>query len=119
MKNTMTLNTVRKTLALSCVFVALTATTNAQADVACGEGKITEIQEGGWNTNDLMIKIENPVAAGLLYQGYVRYSATALNAERLRGIRAVAYLAMAGEKTVIAYSHTSNCKPADQLGVLK
>lgn len=119
MKMITTANAVKQVLITTVMLVSFTFATGAQAAGGCGQGKIVEILEGGWNTDGFMIKIENPVASNLLYQGYVRFLATALDAERLRGIRSVAYLAMAGNKTVKAYSHTADCKGATQLGLLK
>lgn len=103
---------------LATVFLSLS--TSAYAGGTCGKGKITEVMEGGWNSNDLMIKIDytggtSPLAT---QAGYIRFRDT-LNAERLNGLRAVAYLALAGDKTVEALTHGANCADADQLSVLK
>ncbi len=66
-------------------------------------------------------KVENQHIYGTarFFNGYIRFAQTAGKEERLRGICAIAYLAMAGEKTVVAYSHTNSCKNADQLSIVK
>ncbi len=80
--------------------VAMTAlSAGANASTMCGTGKIAEIKEGAFNTNDVYILIEGTT-------DYVRYRDN-LDPERLRGIRAVAYLAMAGDKTVETRSHNN------------
>ncbi len=121
MKIRLTQKALRKSLAVSLALGVLAVATNVKADAECGEGKIIEILEGGENSNDLMIKIENQHIYGTarFFNGYIRFAQTAGKEERLRGIRAIAYLAMAGEKTVVAYSHTNSCKNADQLSIVK
>lgn len=66
-----------------------------------------------------MVKLSSTAGSATLWQGYVRYSAAALSPERLRGLRAVTYLAMAGDKTVQTFTHTANCTAATQLAILK
>ncbi len=111
---------LKHALISTLVIASLTIATGAQAAGSCGQGKIVEVIEGGWNTDDLMIKLSSQAGAQTLWQTYyVRYKATVLGAERLRGLRAIAYLAMAGDKTVVGYTHTANCQSATQLTVLK
>ncbi len=112
-------NVLKHTLISALVLASFTFVSSAQAAGSCGQGKIVEVIEGGWNTDDLMIKLSSQAGAQALWQTYyVRYRAS-LGAERLRGLRAVAYLAMAGDKTVAGYTHNANCTLATQLTIQK
>ena len=112
--------TLKHILISTLVIASFTFATGAHAQGTCGKGKIEEILEGGWGHDELMIKLSSTAGSSALWEDvYVRYSATALSAERLRGIRATAYLAMAGDKTVEAYTHTADCQAATQLAIFK
>lgn len=82
----------------------------------CASGYITDIAEGGWNSNNLNIKLQytsaNPPNS---WNGYMRFKDT-LNAERLKAIRALAYLALANGNEVTVESHNgTDCANATQL----
>lgn len=70
-----------------------------------------------------MIKIDYSVGATTAsnHVGYIRYRST-LNADRLKGIRALAYLAMATDKSVETFTHdtaANGCTNADELAIIR
>ena len=86
----------------------------------CGAGTIVEIKEGGWNSDDFMIKLEGPNASSsTLFQGFVRFSATGLSAARIESIRRLATTAFALDATVWTYSHTGSCTSATEISILQ
>ena len=86
----------------------------------CGAGTIVEIKEGGWNSDDFMIKLEGPNAsADSLYQGFVRFSSTGLSAVRIESIRRLATTAFALNAKVWTYSHTGSCTSATEISMLQ
>ena len=99
---------------------ALVLLNNAASAGSCGEGKIIRVLEGGWNTDDYMIKIDYSVAnsahAGTEFNGYIVYKST-LNTQRLNGIRSVALAAYMAGKNVKAYSHANDCSEATEISV--
>ncbi|MFN7571281.1 MAG: hypothetical protein ACK5TK_07495 [Betaproteobacteria bacterium] len=88
------------------------------AEAFCGSGKIVRILEGGWNTNDFMIKIDYASGTsqypGTEYFGFIVYKST-LDSQRLRGIRALALAAYLSGKQVVPYTHTGSCSNATEL----
>jgi hypothetical protein len=84
----------------------------------CGSGKIVKILEGGWNTNDFMIKIDYSSGSsqypGTEYFGFIVYKSN-LDAQRLKGIRALALAAYLSGKQVVPYTHTGRCDNATEL----
>ncbi len=92
--------------------------TSAQA-ARCGGGKILEIKEGGWNSDDLLILVDysdfSNQHPGTTFGGYIRYSAESLSASRLEAIRRLAATALVSGKTVLTYSHNSTCSDATEL----
>lgn len=84
----------------------------------CGGGKIVEIKEGGWGSNHFFIKIDYsqlPDTAGGTFNGYIRYLDT-LDANRFKGIKALAYMAFTGNKDVKIWT-TSTCDQAADLTI--
>lgn len=105
------------------VLAAVAVSGQVHAEGSCGKGKVLEVKEGGWNGNGLMIKIDYSVGATTAsnHFGYIYYRAT-LNSDRLKGIRAVAYLAMATDKVVDSFTHDSaanGCTNADELTIIR
>ena len=96
----------------------LITTSNLLFAGGCGAGKITEILEGGFNTNDYMIKIDyslrKSVHGGSEFHGYVAYKST-LSETRLNGIKSLAIAAMMSGKLVGLYSHNNTCRSATEL----
>ncbi len=86
---------------------------------SCGSGKIVRVNEGGWNSADLFIKIDYSVStsthSGTEHQGWIRYRSTALDAELLRSIRSMAYLAFASGQSIETWSHGSVCNSATDM----
>lgn len=86
----------------------------------CGAGTIVDIKEGGWNTDDLMIKLEGANAsANTLFQGFVRFRASALSAARLEAIRRLATTAFALDAKVWTFSHNGTCTSATEISMLQ
>ncbi len=84
----------------------------------CGTGHIIEIKEGGWNTDDFMIKVQTSATnAPSLFHGFVRFSATDLSQARLDAIRRLATTAFALNAKVWTYSHTGSCSSATELSM--
>ncbi len=93
---------------------------SAPANAArCGGGKILEIKEGGWNSDDFMLLLDysdfSNQHPGTTWGGYVRYSSQTLSSARLEAIRKLALTAMVSGKTVLTYSHNSSCSDATEL----
>lgn len=112
-----------KYLTLPLLMGALALSGHAHAEGYCGIGKVLEVKEGGWNTNDLMIKIDysGGDAVATNHGGYVRFRAS-LDPDRLNAIRAVALLAMALDKSVVTYTHddaSNGCTNADELTIVR
>ncbi len=91
----------------------------------CGGGKVIEVMEGGWNRDDLLVKIDYSDSATPIqhqnsdFQGYLRFSGDPeqLPANRLEAIRKLALTALVSGKTVVAYSHNNSCGRATQLAL--
>ncbi len=109
-----------KTVTALVLTLSLLLPVVASAAGSCGGGYIIAIKEGGFDEDNFFIMIDNSVAAnavGDAYQGgWIRYEAT-LNGKRLRGIKALAYLAFTGNKRVQAYTSGTSCKNADDLTI--
>lgn len=92
----------------------------------CGQGKIVDMKEGGWNSDGLAIQLSGPNAdpsgadkrQGSAGRWYVFYDANHLSPERLEAIRRIAALAVATGKSVWSNSHTGTCKNATELSIL-
>ena len=93
----------------------LLATTNVFASV-CGTGYITEVVEGSENANDLLIKIQytTDTRPDQDTNGYLRFSEE-LGVERMRGIRAIAYLALANGNQIEISQDSGTCAAATQI----
>ncbi len=117
----MNLKETKTALLLSMAILSATAFSYVQAGT-CGMGVITELKEGGWNTDDLMIKIDYRVTAsahnGTEWQGFVRFKANELSVERMKSIRAMAYLALAtSPRLVWIGTHNSDCSRATEISL--
>ena len=104
------------TLVISCI-LSLFFGSSAYA-VQCGAGTIVDIKEGGWNTDDFMIRLEGPNAsAGTLFHGFVRFSSSGLSATRIEAIRRLATTAFALDANVWTYSHNGSCSSATEISI--
>jgi len=87
----------------------------------CGVGHITQILEGGWNTDDFRIKIDYTSAPsghpGTEEGGFIAYDPGSLSSRRLSGIKALALAAYMSGKRVVPYSHNNDCSNATELAV--
>ncbi len=110
----------RMILITICGMLSLSLATPAFA-ARCGGGKIIEIKEGGWNSEDFMLMVDysdfSNQHPGTTFGGYIRYSAESLSSERLNAIRKLALTAMVSSKTVLAYSHNNHCSDATELTI--
>jgi len=105
--------------AVAIALLSLSATSISFAAGSCGGGKITHIKEGGWDSNDFMLKIDYSEEASVVggewnSQGWIRFAST-LDPIRLNGIKALAYMAFSGGKIVRAYTSGTECQAADDL----
>lgn len=97
--------------------VCALASSNAFAAGSCGAGKILSIKEGGWNSNHFMIKIDYSAEAADVsghWYGNIRFLNT-LHADRFKGIKALAYMAYSGNKTIRVWTSGTNCNQADDI----
>lgn len=106
-------------LKTTLAIIALSASSLTFAAGTCGAGKITHIKEGGWNSDDFMIRIDYTAESSVVggewnSQLWIRFSST-LDPLRLNGIKALAYMAFTGGKTVRAYTSGTQCQAADDL----
>ncbi len=88
------------------------SSTQAMAGGYCGSGLITHIKEGFWNEEGFVIHIDDSISVptlGTMHKtDYVRFPIT-LNADRYRGIKALAYMAFSSGHYVTAYSSGATC----------
>lgn len=84
----------------------------------CGAGKIVSVLEGGWDSNDFMIKLDYSSAdsshPGTEKSGWIVYKST-LDEQRINGIRAMALAAYISERDVVAFTHNGSCSDAGEL----
>ena len=97
--------------------------TNANAGL-CGGGKITHIEEGGWNTNDFLIAIDyadeaRPSGSWIHKNAYIRFQKDLIDPDRFRGIKAIAYLAFSTGASVRVWAHNASCGNATNLRISK
>ena len=89
---------------------------------SCGEGKIIKLLEGGWNTNNYMIKIDysisNSTHPGTEFNSFIVYKSS-LDDQRLNGIKSMALAAFMSDKIVKLYSHNNDCSSATELHLSK
>jgi len=100
--------------------LGLTLIANIASAGSCGEGKIITLLEGGWNTDDYMIKIDysagNSTHVGTEFNSYIVYKST-LSIQRLNGIKSMAIAAYMAGKDIKAYSHNNNCSEATEISI--
>ncbi len=98
-----------------CLSTLILFNTSALA-AGCGSGTITHVKEGGWNSNDLMIKIDYSITPSnhdnTLFNGWIRFRNT-LNGERFKAIRSLAYLAFSSGQSVAVFSHATSAQCAN------
>jgi hypothetical protein len=99
---------------------ALIMLSNSVFSGPCGTGKVTSVMEGGWNTDDFMIRIdysgENSTHSGTEFNGLIVYRSS-LNPKRLNGIKSIALSALISGRRVRTYSHTNNCSEASEIEI--
>lgn len=100
--------------------LAISAAASPAHAQQCGAGNIVDIKEGGWNSEDFMIKLSGPNAsASTLWQGYVRFSVADLSATRIEAIRRLATTAFALNASVWTFSHNGSCASATEISILQ
>ena len=114
-----------KLLKNSMIGACLLILTSQAHAAACAAGYISSVAEGAFDSNDLIIYMnftsETPPPPS---SGYIRFRAN-LPSERLRGIRALAYLSLVNGNMIEVGSTAQNsqgrhdCERADELRVLK
>lgn len=87
--------------------------------LSCGEGKIIAVDVGGWNTDDLYIRLDYSVSPSSLpgteFSGLIVYRKANLDPTRFSGIRAIALAAYIAGRTVRPYTHSGRCDNATEL----
>lgn len=98
---------------------SLILSSNANA-VSCGTGYIVDIKEGGWNSDDFMIKLEGPNAgASTLWNGFIRFTTDNLSETRINAIRRLATTAFALDAMVWTNSHHGDCTSATEFSIIR
>lgn len=119
---------VKKIIPCLSFTLAALLSTNSSAD-ACGEGKITKIYAGGWNSQDILLIVDNSVSgpdatvASTLFNGMLRISKASLReTERetqFANLHAAALSAFHAGTTVRAFTHWGQCHSVTELMLTK
>ena len=90
------------------------------ATETCGKGKIVSLYGGGWNSDDLIIKIEGDRNSSVPYhdQGTIRFSASELSG-RIDFLRSIALSSFIAGRSVVAKSHNDDCRQATEIAMSK
>lgn len=107
-------------LVAAAVFFSTVAASPSHA-TQCGSGHIVDYKEGGWNSDDFMIKLEGINAGGstTLWQGFVRFKSSDISAARLDAIRRLAATAFALDAKVWTFSHNGDCSSATEMSMIQ
>ena len=85
---------------------------------SCGIGKITHINEGGYNFQGLALRIDYSGQAsahpGTRTNGYIRFDPS-LGADRLNALRSLAMMGLASGLTVRVYAPGGSCSEAAEI----
>lgn len=110
----------RNALVIGSGILAATFSLGVVAGI-CGQGKITGVMEGGWNTSDFFVRVdysggpsEHPGTE--MGNGWIRYKAS-MEPARLNGIRAMALAAYLSGAKVWTTTHRDRCDDATELGL--
>lgn len=111
---------------ITCLSFTLAAllSTNASAD-ACGEGKITRMYAGGWNSHDIILILDNSVSgpdatvAGTFFHGMLRISKASLPETQFAHLHTAALSAFHAGTNVRAFSHVGQCHGVTELQLIK
>lgn len=118
-----------KNILVTMAFVSVSIITTPSYAEICGIGKVTEVREGIFDTEDLVIRLNTGVVGGqpldpqhegtLYLDKWIRFRASTLSADRLQSMRAIAYLALATGKSAYVYTHddVNGCSNAGELSV--
>jgi len=111
---------IRKSFIAGVVLAASSIAAPSYADV-CGIGTITEVREGYSNTEDLLIRLDTSTGSpmdeshlGTLTRNrFIRFKAASLSSDRLRSLRAIAYLGLVTGKQVYVWTHSADTSTVD------
>jgi len=114
-----------KLIAATAISISVLYSAPSKAAGVCGLGAVVEVREGGFDSDDLFVRLEqsgnaeadSSVANTLFRNTWVRYQASILSAERLNAIRSLAYLAFVSGKPVYVYTHTDECSNATEMAL--
>ena len=87
----------------------------------CGAGKITHLWIGGWNSDDIVIQLDNSIQANTLpdnvmFSGNkVRFKKSQVGEFRLANILSAILAAYHTEKPIYTHSHTNDCGNATEV----
>ena len=111
--------TVRRLLLISTLFFSV----NQAFAGSCGAGKVTQILAGGYNSDDLIIKIDYSANAsthnGTEYYGRIRFRKSRLSDSRLTMLQTLAISAFHTDTLVYVNSHTNRCDDATEINIRK
>ena len=106
---------------ISAICIAASYWPSQVSAANCGGGKVTAIMVGGWNTDDLMIRVDYSQSSndhpGTEWIGkWIRYKLQTVGETRLKSIHAQAIAAYLSKIPVWTYSHHGRCDNATEIG---
>lgn len=105
----------------SILLIATLFSSSASFAGECGTGKIVTYVEGGWDQDNLMIKLEtllpNQHPGTFWANDFVRFERTRLGDFRYNGMRSALLAAFMAGKTIRIYTHTNRCDSATEISV--
>jgi hypothetical protein len=107
-------------LSIVMLAISLTFANNLYAG-ECGIGKIINYVEGGWDQDNLIIKLDtklpNQHPDTFWTNDYVRFERARLGDSRYNGMRSALLSAFMAGKTIRIYTHTNRCDSATEVTV--
>lgn len=105
----------------SVVFIAAFCFTCNVYAGECGIGKIVTYVEGGWDQDNLIVKLDtllpNQHPDTFWANDYVRFERTRLGDSRYNGMRSALLAAFMAGKTIRIYTHSGRCDSATEVSV--
>ena len=87
----------------------------------CGVGKIVSYVEGGWDQDNLMIRLDsiqpNQHPGTFWDNNVVRFERARLGDSRYNGMRSALLAAFMAGKTIRIYTHSNRCDSATEISI--
>ncbi len=87
----------------------------------CGIGKIVTYVDGGWDQDNLIIKLDtllpNQHPGTFWVNEFVRFERSRIGDARLNGMRSTLLAAFMAGKTIRIYTHSNRCDSATEVSV--